>query len=83
MDMTAAQSVRSHFMDMHVLHNATAVPTTVIMLAAVDNRQRSNLRQCQQVIHHQRQEVIKTIHDGFFFVILSISLLPDLYITLL
>lgn len=40
MGITVAQSVRSHFMDLNVLYNATVVPTTVIMLASVDNPQR-------------------------------------------
>lgn len=40
MEKTVAESVSTHFMDMYVLHNATVVPTTVIMLAAVDNHQR-------------------------------------------
>lgn len=40
MEKTVAQSVRSHFMDIHVLYDVTAVPTTVIMVMAVNNRQR-------------------------------------------
>lgn len=40
METTVAQSVRSHFMDIHVLHYVTVVPTTVIMPMAVINRQR-------------------------------------------
>lgn len=40
MDKTVPVSIRSHLMEMHVLHNATVVPATVIMLAAVDNCQR-------------------------------------------
>lgn len=40
MDATLTQSVFSHFMDIHVLHDVTVVPTTVIMPVAVNNRQR-------------------------------------------
>lgn len=40
MDKTVPVSVHSHYMDMHVLQNATVVPATVIMWAAVDNLQR-------------------------------------------
>lgn len=40
METTVAKSVRSHFMDIHVLQNATVVPTTVIMPMAVNNRRR-------------------------------------------
>lgn len=40
METTVAQSVFSHFMDIHVLHNATVMPTIVIMPMAVNNRQR-------------------------------------------
>lgn len=42
MEKTVAESVSSHFMDMYVLHNATVVPTTVIMSEVVDNGQRLN-----------------------------------------
>lgn len=40
MEKTVEGSVSSHFMDMYVLHNVTVVPTTVIISAAVNNRQR-------------------------------------------
>lgn len=62
MDKTVAFSVRSHFMDLNVLHDATVVPTTVITSAVVDNGQRLH----QRVIHRQRQQVFNNIHDDFF-----------------
>lgn len=34
MEATVTQSVRFHFMDVYVFHNATVVPATVIMLAS-------------------------------------------------
>lgn len=40
MATTVAVSVRSHFMELNVLHNATVMPASVIMSAVVDNCQR-------------------------------------------
>lgn len=40
MDATVAQSVFSHYIDIHVLHDVTVVSTTVILPLTVNNRQR-------------------------------------------
>lgn len=67
MDITVAQSVRSHFMDLYVLQTVTVVPTTVIISAAVNNHRRQKKRQCQLVIHRQRQQVFKTVKRFFSY----------------